>query len=307
MHDIWNPWHGCKKISEGCKYCYMYTLDQRYDKDGAMIYKTKNTFDYPLQKNRKGEYKIKSGELIRVCMTSDFFLEEADPWRKEVWQIIKKRSDVKFYLLTKRADRIKQCLPEDWNDGYDNVILNVTCENQQRANERIPILFEIPAKHKGIMCAPLIDKIDLSNYLKQGILEQVTCGGENYDGDRPCNFDWVLQLHHQCKKYHVSFSFIETGTYFIKDQKGYYIEGKRKQSRLAYKAKLNFIGHKADYHLVDETGKTLEASKLYVPHYRLHCKECGSRLTCNGCSDCGRCKEAVVTKDEMDAFDKRNK
>ena len=26
MHDIWNPWHGCVKCSEGCKNCYMYAF-----------------------------------------------------------------------------------------------------------------------------------------------------------------------------------------------------------------------------------------------------------------------------------------
>ena len=100
MHDIWNPWHGCVKCSEGCQNCYMYFLDRVRDKSGSDIYKTKSGFDYPLQKDRYGNYKVQSGELIRICMTSDFFLEEADKWREEVWDIIKQRSDVKFYLLT---------------------------------------------------------------------------------------------------------------------------------------------------------------------------------------------------------------
>ena len=72
----------------------------------------------PLAKNRKGEYKIKSGELIRVCMTSDFFLEEADAWRIQAWDIMRIRSDVKFFLLTKRPERILSCLPSDWGDGW---------------------------------------------------------------------------------------------------------------------------------------------------------------------------------------------
>ena len=40
MHDIWNPWHGCIKISEGCQHCYMYYLDRMRDQDGSRIYKT---------------------------------------------------------------------------------------------------------------------------------------------------------------------------------------------------------------------------------------------------------------------------
>lgn len=81
MKDIWNPWHGCIKISEGCENCYMYFLDKSRNLNGSDIYKVKTNFNLPLKKDRQGNYKIKSGEIIRVCMTSDFFLEEADNWR----------------------------------------------------------------------------------------------------------------------------------------------------------------------------------------------------------------------------------
>ena len=54
MHDIWNPWHGCIKKSEGCRNCYMYFLDRQRGGDGGRIYKVRNNFDYPLQKDRDG-------------------------------------------------------------------------------------------------------------------------------------------------------------------------------------------------------------------------------------------------------------
>lgn len=194
MHDIWNPWHGCTKCSEGCRYCYMYFLDWMREQNGSDIYKTKGGFDYPLQKKRNGAYKIQSGELIRVCMTSDFFLDEADAWRDEAWEIMRQRPDVKFFLLTKRPQRVKECLPPDWNDGWEHIMFNVTCENQRRADERIPILLDLPFQHKGIMCAPFIGPVSIEKYLKSGQIEQVICGGENYDGARPCDFDWVKSL-----------------------------------------------------------------------------------------------------------------
>lgn len=100
-----------------------------------------------MQKNRDGSYKVRSGELIRVCMTSDFFLEEA-------WEIMHRRPDVKFFLLTKRPQRVEACLPKGWGNGWENIILNVTCENQWRAEERIPILLDLPFKYKWIMCEP---------------------------------------------------------------------------------------------------------------------------------------------------------
>ena len=66
MHDIWNPWHGCVKCSEGCAHCYMYFLDGQRGKNGAEIYRTKTGFRYPLSRDRAGNYKEKSGEQLRV-------------------------------------------------------------------------------------------------------------------------------------------------------------------------------------------------------------------------------------------------
>ena len=121
MHDIWNPWHGCVKCSEGCAHCYMYFLDGQRGKNGAEIYRTKAGFRYPLSRDRAGNYKVKSGEQLRVCMTSDFFLEEADAWRRAAWEIIDQRRDVVFFLLTKRPERVEKCLPFNWGGGWENV------------------------------------------------------------------------------------------------------------------------------------------------------------------------------------------
>ena len=51
----------------------MYYLDSLRDKDGGDVYRTKVGFKYPLSKDHSGLYKVKSGEMLRVCMTSDFF------------------------------------------------------------------------------------------------------------------------------------------------------------------------------------------------------------------------------------------
>ena len=80
---IWNPWHGCKKYSSGCLNCYVYRRDQSIGKDSSIISKT-NSFDLPLKRNRSGEYKITASDNpVYICMTSDFFIEYADQWRKE--------------------------------------------------------------------------------------------------------------------------------------------------------------------------------------------------------------------------------
>ncbi|MDE5654413.1 MAG: phage Gp37/Gp68 family protein, partial [Clostridia bacterium] len=87
MRDIWNPWHGCKKCSEGCQNCYMYYLDRVHGNFASnQVVKTGN-MNYPLSKSRSGKFVIRSGEMLRVCMTSDFFIEEADKWREEAWDV----------------------------------------------------------------------------------------------------------------------------------------------------------------------------------------------------------------------------
>ena len=54
MHDIWNPWHGCTKISEGCEHCYMYFLDRQRGQDAAQIRRVASGFDMPVKKDRRG-------------------------------------------------------------------------------------------------------------------------------------------------------------------------------------------------------------------------------------------------------------
>lgn len=289
MHDIWNPWHGCRKISEGCDNCYMYFLDKTRGKNGADIYRTKSGFDYPLHKNRKGQYKIKSGEMLRVCMTSDFFLEDADKWRDDAWEIMRIRSDVIFFLLTKRPERVFKALPDGWGSGWDNIFFNVTCENQRRTDERLPILLELPFKHKGVMCAPFIGSINMDKYLAEGQIEQVICGGENYDGARPCDFEWVKSLRRQCEKYDVNFCFIETGSYFIKNKKLYTMPKKSVQSEMAYKSDISYAGRPISFYLTDSWGEEIPDDIIYTPEYSENCAKCGSRAICNGCSHCGRC------------------
>ncbi|MDD4001782.1 MAG: DUF5131 family protein, partial [Bacteroidales bacterium] len=115
MSVSWNLWHGCQKISEGCRNCYVYRQDERHGKDSYVVRKTAN-FNLPIKRKRDKSYKIPSGEIVYTCFTSDFFVEGADKWRKEAWEMIKTRSDLIFFIITKRIDRFMVELPEDWNE-----------------------------------------------------------------------------------------------------------------------------------------------------------------------------------------------
>lgn len=89
------------------------------------------------------------------------------------------------------------------------------------------------------------------------------CGGENYDGARPCNFDWVKSLSRQCIAHHVNFCFIETGSSFIKDGKLYRLKKKQLQSEMATKAGVNFQGKPIEFLLTDSYGQSITAANLY--------------------------------------------
>lgn len=236
---IWNPWHGCHKISEGCLNCYMFKQDSMYEIDSEDIHLTKTKFKMPIAKDKYRDFKIPSGSLIKTCLTSDFFLEEADEWRGETWKMIKERDDCIFLIITKRVERIKECLPSDWNDGYKNVIISLTVENQKNADYRIPIFLNIPVKHKSLTLAPLLENIDIFKYLDY--IEEVYVAGESdFYNARECKYDWILNIREQCSKKRINFIFFQTGSNFTKNEINYKIKHKDEYEQ-AKKANINLI------------------------------------------------------------------
>ena len=232
---VWNPWHGCHKKSSGCLNCYMFRRDALYDKDSNVVAKTKD-FNLAIRKHKDGSYYIKSGETVYTCMTSDFFID----WRNDIWQIIKYRKDLNFFIITKRIERFLDCIPDDWNDGYSNVTICSTCENQQMADERIPLLLKYPINHREIIEEPMLENIEIEKYLKSGLIECVTCGGESGDKARECHYEWILNTRNQCINTNTNFYFKQTGANFYKNGKHYNIKRYNQMSQ-ANKANINYF------------------------------------------------------------------
>lgn len=218
---VWNPWHGCLKYSEGCQNCYVYRRDESIGKDASITQKTQ-AFELPLKRTRQGAYKVPPGQTLYTCMTSDFFLEQADAWRPDIWRMIRARPDVHFTILTKRIERFHQCLPADWHAGYPHVTIGCTVENQRRAEVRLPIFLAAPIRHRFIICEPLLEPMNLEPYLTPAIAF-VTVGGESGAHARMCDYAWVLELRRQCLAKQVPFHFKQTGAVFRKDGKLYRI------------------------------------------------------------------------------------
>lgn len=229
---MWNPWRGCRRYSEGCKFCYIHKGDGKRGVDTGNIVRT-GQFDAPVARDKAGNYKIKPGQTVYLCFSTDFLIDEADAWRGECWDMMRRRSDLNFLFLTKRIERFAQCAPADWGEGYDNVTVGCTVENQERADERLSLFSQLPIKHKNIICQPMLERINLEPYLRG--VELVVVGGESDRNARPLDYAWVLEVREQCLRQDVRFEFRQCGTHFIKDGKEYTLAVKElcKQARKA--------------------------------------------------------------------------
>jgi protein gp37 len=209
-----NFWTGCKKISSGCKFCYMYRDKERYGKDPTKVIRTAPaTFEAAL--------KWKDAKRIFTCSWSDFFIEEADQWRDDAWNIIRRTPHHQWQILTKRPERITECLPADWGDGWDNVWLGISVESQEYLH-RMETLSKIPAKVRFISAEPLIGPIDLLSQAEVlPLYHWLIIGGEsgNEKGSylyRPCELEWITNIIEQASGSGIEVFVKQTGTWLSK-------------------------------------------------------------------------------------------
>lgn len=199
----WNPWWGCEKVSPGCAHCYAERLMVSRGHEFKVKRTSDATFRFPL--------KVKEPKLIFTCSMSDFFIEEADPWRPEVWDIIRRTPHLTYQILTKRPERIRQSLPPDWGRlGWPNVWLGVSVENN-RHRWRVDVLKSTPAAVRFVSAEPLLSPIDFEAFGFMGVIDWLIAGGESGPGFRPMDLDWARSLRDQCERSGVPFFLKQLG------------------------------------------------------------------------------------------------
>jgi protein gp37 len=224
----WNPWVGCIKVSAGCKFCYMYRDQERWGKDPRVVTRTSvKTFNSPLQ--------WKEPKIIFTCSWSDWFIPGADKWRAEAWKIIRDTPQHTYQILTKRPELIRDRLPADWGDGYPNVWLGISAEDQENYMKRMADFIPVKAKVKFLSAEPLLgrivldSKINVGGGITNGIkhLNWVIIGGESGHGKEPedknVKYGYrAISGHHfvdminVCKEYDVPVFMKQMGTYLAK-------------------------------------------------------------------------------------------
>lgn len=227
----WNPWHGCTKVSPGCKFCYMYREKARYGQDPSLVVRSRTTFRAPLKWTAPGR--------VFTCSWSDFFIAEADAWRDDAWKIIAQTPHLTYQILTKRPERIAGRLP--WTDTpWPNVWLGVSVENQDAADERIAQLLATPAAVRFLSIEPLIGPVNLErvpfrpghghngnalyigdeggvdfSWTVRNLLHWVIIGGESGSQARPSDVDWVRAIVEQCRLADVPCFVKQLGAHFL--------------------------------------------------------------------------------------------
>lgn len=231
---VWNPVTGCTKISEGCKNCYAEKFANRMKShpNPKIAYKYRYGFEVIHHfDSLKEPYQWKKPQRIFVCSMGDLFHEHVlFSHIMEIMTVIRENSHHTFMILTKRPEimvkfftvyagwlNLKHHLPNLW--------LGVTAENQQIADERIPVLLTIPAAIRFVSIEPMLGPIDFSlvSFKKfqkwvnsnQTLysLDWVICGGETGNNARAMNYQWVIDLRKECRDAQIPFFFKQWGEY----------------------------------------------------------------------------------------------
>lgn len=194
-----NPWWGCTKVSDGCKFCYAEALSKRYGHSfwGPLADRRLMSDQHWRQPQQWNAEAARAGERYRVFCASmaDVFDERAPAGQLErLWDVIRATPYLDWQLLTKRPHRIAESLPGDWGDGYENVWLGTSVEDS-KVLHRIDHLIETPAVVHFLSVEPLIGPI---GRLPLGDIEWVIVGGESGPKARPIEIEWVRDIQRQC-------------------------------------------------------------------------------------------------------------
>lgn len=265
----WNPVVGCSKVSEGCRHCYAMKVAHRNAAMGSERYKgltekrssgvewngairtVPQILDQPLRWKRPRKIFVNSmSDLFHPDVPFEFI--------RDVFLVMGKAHQHTFQILTKRPERMLEWF--QWMPGYGdamrggesmttheeilpwplpNVWLGVSVENQQTADERIPLLLQVPAAVRWLSMEPLLGPMNIQQYLYNTItsftptsvslltdgtvglngnvndmtprLNWVVVGGESGPKARPMHPDWARSLRDQCTAAGVPFFFKQWG------------------------------------------------------------------------------------------------
>ena len=223
--ETWNPVTGCTRVSPGCDHCYMFALYPRLRAMGVPGYETfpdqvtllRGRLDIPLTWKRPRRVFVNSmADLFHPHVPFDFIFDTFS-----VMSDASNRYGHVFQVLTKRPGRAvgwwnqyQGQFPQGWPD---NVWIGTSVESQKYA-PRLTVLGRLPAKVRFVSAEPLLERLDLTQWLEDGTLHWVIAGGESGPKARPMDLDWARDLQEQSARAGVAFFLKQLGG--VRDKRG---------------------------------------------------------------------------------------
>ena len=247
---VWNPVTGCTKVSAGCKNCYAETIADRFwatqYPDGVPTGRHDAGGNAPEMRPRRFTDVWTHDDRLRdplswrkparvfVNSMSDLFHEDVpDEFIDRVFAVMHLAERHVFQALTKRPERMlayvssrprdaakpdQVVIATELGEGHysvpwplPNVWLGVSVEDQQRADERIPLLLQTPAAVRFLSCEPLLAHLNVAQFISDkyisvggrqwigaGGIHWVIVGGESGPDARLCDLAWVRSIVAQC-------------------------------------------------------------------------------------------------------------
>lgn len=232
--DTWNPVTGCTKISPGCKHCYAERMAQRLG--GRFGYPEDEPFRVTLHEDKMGEpLRWRKPRQVFVCSMGDLFHVSVPlEYVHRIFNVMESAHGHTFMILTKRPVRMREYMTTEryrvrgWMAPLPNVAIGVTVEDQKRANERIPILLDTPARWRFVSYEPALEAVDFNAAICRGCgntgsafyvgcdpgsgldlcsacggigdnLDAIIAGCESGQRRRPASLDWFRSVRDQCQ------------------------------------------------------------------------------------------------------------
>jgi protein gp37 len=217
--STFNAWMGCQKISAGCDNCYADILCGRYGHatfgPGEQRNRTsEGNWKKPVSWNRNATaFQAANGRRQRVfCSSLSDVFDNAAPaqWRADLFELIKATPELDWLLLTKRPTNIRKMLPPDWGDGYPNVWLGTTTEDQDAYDKRWHVVAGIPARVRFLSYEPAIGPLKLADGPQP---DWIISGGESGPGARTMQPAWARSIRDQCAAHGIAFLHKQWGSY----------------------------------------------------------------------------------------------
>lgn len=234
-HHTFNPWRGCSKVSPGCKHCYAEQTAKRnaavlgeWGPGARRVIASEVYWRGPLAWDRAA---AAAGERHRVFCASLADVFEARPDlvepRRRLFDLIAITPHLDWLVLTKRPEFARMYLADlcdldmSLNDPplmpLPNLWLGVSVEDQQRAEERIPLLLDTPAAVRFLSMEPLLGPVDIGRWMpvdvgsfsgpggalritRVGGIDWVIVGGESGPSARSMDLAWARALVAQCQE-----------------------------------------------------------------------------------------------------------